>query len=775
MRWIFLALFVMMGAGCGYRGSAIAPDANTTTFAYHKGGVRYAYAHDEELARRGFPKARAKIAFLIYRGLVAKPRELMLEYARYAYRHGVKKAAIILADEALKKGEMAKAARYLGDIDPKELSFGEWREYVLVALRLKEPYRSQLLGRVEKEAQNNPKAAYGLAWAYEEQGLFDKAIRFYEVAFKKGRHIESGVRLGRLYLERAQQKKGLYILRRIAKKDDGRAARIVGHHLYERLQERLRRMNTPPISFVFVQPKEFFDKKLRIRRYEERYMEKNVIPWYRLAYERGNIEGMLDLIALDIGRDNLVRGKSFSGFDLEEAIKFLQSLQKSWRARLILAKIYEKYTHLGRVGEAKRIYEEYLAKDKVDAYWHLYQYAKRFEPANVDKYLDYLVGIRFVPAMIEKAYLELLERKNIGQNHKILRYYADAGHIVAMRYLASIYTKKIIPGVDPIQGCRLLKKIAAIDYPLNTKLDLKIADCYLRIYPKRDILRPATIMKFYALLGRPEAKYALAKLYKDYFEDYKMVQRYLRAAKDDGYKDAVVEYYRLVMRGDIEGDIKEAIAFLEKEAAKTPLYYLLLAEAYWRGYPLDIDLDRAVFYYKEAIRNGSLEAYYHLARLYGLYDIAGEYKDRIVGLLGRLIQKSRDHLAREARYYLAAYHEKLGEFEQAKEVLLEVLRLWPRDPKARMMLYRLTGDERYLSHQKRKESDFGPLLVAKAKSLKDRHPSRALFLAFRAMLCRTPQAHKVAYKIILHHFTSPKRIYSIYQQAKRSRPCYVDR
>jgi len=415
-------------------------------------------------------------------------------------------------------------------------------------------------------------------------------------------------------------------------------------------------------------------------------------------------------------------------------------------------------------------------KDKVDAYWHLYQYAKRFEPANVDKYLDYLVRIRFVPAMIEKAYLELLERKNIEQNHKILRYYADAGHIVAIRYLASIYTKKIIPGVDPMEGCRLLRKIAAIDYPLNTKLDLKIADCYLRIYPKRDILRAATIMKFYADLGRPEAKYALAKLYKDYFEDYKMVQKYLEAAKEQGYKDAVIDYYTLVAKGEIEGDVHEALRFLEAHLDQNPTHYLLLAQIYSEGYPVSIDLERAISYYKKAMELGSLEAYYRLAKLYFEYDLAGEYKEQIIGLLKELIKKSADVTARKARYLLAAYYEKLGMWSAAKKTLLAILRQRPDDPRARMMLYRLTGDPKYLYPKGRRvESNFGPLLLVQAEQLEDRDPARALYYAFKAMLCRTPQAERVAYEIIRHYFRSPKRVYSIYRRAKRSESCYVDR
>jgi len=573
-----------------------------------------------------------------------------------------------------------------------------------------------------------------------------------------------------------QERRGLYILRRIAKKDDGKAARIVARYLYDKLQKKLREMNTPPISFTFKEPREFFAKKMRIKKYEELYMEKNVVPWYRLAYERGNVDGMLDLIVLDIERDNLVRGKSYSGFDLDEAIKFLQSVENSWRARLILAKIYETYTHLGKSAEAKRIYEEYIKKDKVDAYWHLYQYARRFEPASVDYYLDYLVRIRFVPAMIEKAYLELLEHKNIEQNHKILRYYADAGHIVAMRYLASIYTKKIIPGVDPMEGCRLLRKIAAIDYPLRAKLDLKIAGCYLRIFPKRDILKAATIMKFYADLGRPEAKYALAKLYEDYFEDYKMVQRYLEAAKEEGYRQAVLHYYTLVAKGEIEGDVKEAVRFLEAHLGQNPSHYLLLAQIYSEGYPLEIDLDKAIRYYKKAIELGSLEAYYRLAKLYYDYDIAGEYKEQIIGLLNELIEKSADLTARRARYLLASYYYKLDRFAQAKKVLLEVLRLRPDDPKARAMLYRYFGDPKYLYPRgRRPESNYGPLLLVQATHLMDKDPERALYLAFKAMLCRTPEAERRAYEIIRYHFRSPKRVYSIYRRAKRSEPCFVDR
>jgi len=272
----------------------------------------------------------------------------MLDYARYAYRHGLKKAAIILADEALRAGRADEAARLLQSVDFNEFSFADWRDYIAVAHKLPEPARSKIFTKIESIAQNDPKAAYELAKFYEKQQLFDKATRYYEVAYKDGGNIEAGVRLGRLYLELGRQKEGLYILRRIAKKDDGKAARIVARYLYEKLQKKLRQMNPPPISFTFKEPREFFYKKMRIKKYEELYMEKNVVPWYRLAYERGNVDGMLDLIVLDIERDNLVRGKSYSGFDLMEAVKFLQSVENSWRAKLILAKIYEKYTQLGK-------------------------------------------------------------------------------------------------------------------------------------------------------------------------------------------------------------------------------------------------------------------------------------------------------------------------------------------------------------------------------------------------------------------------------------------
>jgi len=776
MRWVALFAALLL-AGCAVReGATPAADANASAFAYSGGGVKFAYAKDEDLARRGFPKARLKIALLIYRGYVAKPREVMVEYARYAYRHGLKKAAIILADEALRQGRAEEAARLLESVDFEEFSFADWRDYIALAARLGEPQRSHLFAKIEKIAQKNPKAAYELAKFYEKKKLFDKAVPFYEVAYKKGRNIEAGVRLGRLYLEMGEERKGLYILRRIAKKDDGKAARIVARYLYRKLQKELRRMNTPPISFTFKEPREFFAKKMRIKKYEELYMQKNVVPWYRLSYERGNVDGMLDLIVLDIERDNLVRGKSYSGFDLQEAIKFLQSVKKKWRAKLILAKIYETYTQLGKSGEAKRIYEEYIKKDKVDAYWHLYQYARRFEPANTEKYLDYLVRIRFVPAMIEKAYLELLEQKDIEKNHEILRYYAQAGHIVAMRYLASIYTKKIIPGVDPLEGCGLLYRLAMRDYPLRAKLDLKIASCYLRIFPQRDIVKAATIMKFYADLGRPEAKYALARLYEDYFADYPMVQKYLEEAKAEGYREALLHYYTLVAKGEIDGDVQEAVRFLEEHLGHNPNHYLLLAQIYSEGYPVPIDLARAIKYYKKAMELGSLEAYYRLAKLYYDYDLEGEHKKEVIGLLRELIRKSADVTARRARYLLASYYYKLDRFSEAKKVLLEVLRMRPDDPKARMMLYRLFGDPRYLYPKgRRPESNYGPLLLVQAQYLTERDPKRALYLAFKAMLCRTPEAERVAYDIIRHHFTSPKSVYSIFARAKRSEPCFVDR
>ena len=773
MLWIAAALLL---AGCAGRGGPQPDgDANATALEYNKDGYRLTYAKDEELAERGFPKASLKMAFLVYRGLVAKPKEYMLRHASYAYRHGLKKAGIILADEALSRGRSDEALRYLESIDFADFSHGDWRDYIAVADKLPEPARSDIFKKIEEIAQKDPKAAYELAKYYEKKEHFQKAIRYYEIAYKEGKNIEAGVRLGRLYLDLGQEKKGLYILRRIAKKDDGKAARIVAKYLYGKLQKKLREMNTPPIVFTFKEPREFFAKKMRIKKYEELYMQKNVVPWYRLAYERGNVDAMLDLIVFDIERDTLLDGSGYSGFDLEEAVKYLQSVENSWRAKLILAKIYETYTQLGKMAEAKRIYEEYIKKDKVDAYWHLYQYAKRYEPAHIRKYLDYLVEIRFVPAMIEKAYLELLEHKNIEENHRILRYYAQRKNLVAMRYLASIYAKKIIPGVDPTKACDLLYEVAALEYPLNARIDLRAAVCYLRIYPKRDILKAATIYKFYSDLGRPEAKYAMAKLYKDYFQDYEMVQKYLAEAKEEGYREALTEYYTLVARGEIEGDVMEALRFLEEHLEQNPKSYLLLATIYARGYPAPHDLQKAIDYYKKAMELGSLEAYYRLAKLYYDYDIAGEYRDRIVPLLQELIQKSADITRRRARYLLARYYFRLGETKKAIRELKEILRYRPADPKARAMLYEYTGDPRYLYVRGRMESDFGPLVLHQAMDLERKDPQRALLFAFRAMLCRTPRAERVAYQIIRDHFRSPKKVYSIFRQAKRMRPCYLER
>jgi len=59
----FVAALLIL-SGCATRQATPAADTNATALEYSGGGAKFTYAKDEDLARRGFPKARLKIAFL---------------------------------------------------------------------------------------------------------------------------------------------------------------------------------------------------------------------------------------------------------------------------------------------------------------------------------------------------------------------------------------------------------------------------------------------------------------------------------------------------------------------------------------------------------------------------------------------------------------------------------------------------------------------------------------------------------------------------------------
>jgi len=749
MRYLFLVISFFL-LGCVNKKVA---QQYYKTHNYDKAFEQY-----YELAKRGFPDASYKISRLIYLNKVKRPPVLERKYALVAYDNGYSDAAIMVADSYFREKDYKKALEWYIKVDFDSFKNSDLKNY-LISIEHLPSVKEKLtyLSPLEEFAKNtkNDKLFYILGDFYLKSKVFynpKKAEEYLRKAYELGNY-RAGVVLG-IYLIKQDKKEGFDILKDLVY-EDKMAAYWVGNYLYNKMVQQEKLLNENCITTHFNTPKEFFYKKLTIYKFNDQFTRKNIKKAYLISYNLGYKRAMYKLIRLDI-EDNTyeLQKKTYSGFDLNSTINYLNS-QNDVESKLILAKIYEKYTFLNRYKEAKKIYQWYEKIDKLQAYWHLYQYEKRFENYINFDYLNYLVDNKFTPAIVELAYQQILKDEYVDTNKAILEYYAKMDNKLALNYLGSLYAKGILTpkevSIDFYQkACILEPKPFYIPSE-----DLKIANYYKDV--NNDINKTMTIYYYYAQMENKQAQIVLSKFYKNNKEYKKFTQMLSDLVKRNDEKSLYLYYSSVLMRY-IDGDYKKALEYFKQQDDIAS--YILLGDVYANGYYVDFDPDKALEYYKKALKKGYKPALLKMVELYKKINIDGRYNDKIISLLKEAVKAGLT----EARYRLAKIYIDLKEYEKAKEVLAPVI----NTPKAKYLVYLMTGKIPSIENE---DTNYGFLLLAKAKNLSYKNPRAALYYAFRAMMCNTPTSSDFAFKLI-KRINNAAVIRSIYNKAKEAPICH---
>ncbi len=728
---------------------------------YKNGNYEKAYEEYYKFAKKGFPDASYKIAKLIYLEKIQKPPYLERKYALNAYRSGYADSALYIADSFFREKNYQEALKWYDKISFDKFRIKDFENYMtciesLDNIKEKVSYLDKLNAYAKKS--NNPKLQTILGKYYLQETPFynpEKGIVLLKKAYDKG-FYQAGVALGIFYIKNGKKQEGYKILKNVAYQDKN-AAYYLGNYLYDEMVTKEKLLNSGCITCNFDTPEDFFVKKLTIYKYNDLFTRRNVKKAYEISYKLGNKKALYKLIRLDI-EDNTfeLTPKTYSGFDLKGAVKFLKS-QNDVESKLVLAAIYEKYLYLNSYKKAKEIYNWYIDIDKINAYWHLYQYEKRFENKINLELLSYLVEQRFVPAIVEMAYQMSLQNKDVENNKKVLEYYANQGNIPALNCLGSLYSKEILkPKSRSIfyfkKACNLEQKPFYIP-----EEDLKIANYYNVMLNK--VNKDLTINYYYAQMKNRQAQLNISKFYRKHC-NYDKLKIWLDKLIKEADKKGINYYYSSVLEKYIDGDYEKALNALEKDDSLQS--DLVLARVYANGWYVDFDPKKAEEYYQKAINKGYKPAILNIAALYEKINVNGKYNNKIVSLYNEAINAGlKDAKIRLAKFYIS---------QNEKQKALKILRSMPNNPKANYLLYILTGRIKYASNT---ETNYGYLLLAKAEVYSKKAPRIALYYAFRAMLCNTPKTPKVAIEL-MKRINNARVIDSIYKRAKRAPKCYLN-
>jgi len=683
-----------------------------------------------------------------------------IEFAKKAYYNGKIKAANMLETIYFNKKDYKKARYWYERADLNGslrtdffIHFSVIKTYPEISRQIEE------LKKIESIANDNIYASYALGKFYSNKSNYfydlNKSKFFYENAYKKG-DIKAGIDLALLYIyDLNNEKKGLEILKNLAQKSP-KAGYFIAKAMIEKMNKNIQKLNTPCITCTFKTPYEFFQKKLYLYKYRDVYININVKPWLEYSYKRGYIQSKFYLITLDLNYDKFLTKDAYSGFTLKEAISFLNNFSnKFFKAKMILADIYYKYDFLKMYPVAKQTYIEYANIDKTDAYWHLYQYYKKYEPNSHKKdfYLDYLVSINYTPAIIEKAYNDILLNKSIEKNLNILKGYADKNDILALTYYISILNQK---NIGYQNKCKLYKKLCELT-PLNTITDLKIANLY---EINNNIMKAATIYKFYSDLNNSKAMYKLALVYKKLCNKNKFLA-YLKKLKNTNNNNIKLLYAFEVIKGNIKDNKNRYLSYVISEADNNNTKAIIfLAKSYANGYYLEFDPKRAERYYLKALKLGEINVIYNMIDMYKSINLKHKYDKKIIDLYKKAIKYKLPN----AEVNLAEFYIQNNNNKYAMPLLKKNL----VNPKARYLLYKVTGKYYYLKVNK--NTKYGKLLLAYAKKIAKYNPRRALFYTFRAALCNTTGSSEFAY-LLMKKINYSKIIENIYKKAKEYPRC----
>jgi len=727
--------------------------------AYKKGDYNTTIAIYKAWAKKGFPQAQLKLAQMANNGIIKTSPNFIIKNALSAYNKGYKKAANLLFYNYYKIGNINQAKIWLKYVvfeDMNQQMFDTYLEFIQYHIKnstLQLEYLKKLKNYALKS--HNPKALYALGKFYEDSIFIDlqKSAYYYKLAWQK-KYIPAGIKLALLYIYKLKKpKKGINLLQKLADKDNGTSAYNIAIFLLNKMNKELQKLNTPCISFSFTTPKEFFIKKTQAKLFEKMFLKKNIAPWLNYAYKRGYIAGKIKLIAIDLKMKNFNKKNNLSHLNLKEAINYLNQLN-FFKAKLLLARIYETYPNLHQLIRAKLIYKEYVNRNKIQAYWHLYQFYKRFYPQNKQKniYLNYLVKHNFTPAIIEKAYFSILNKHNIEQNLKILQFFAEQKNVLALTYLSSIYAINN----QKEKNKKTLQQLCHLTSPINPFLDLKIAKYYLK---EKNINKAATIYQYYAQENIAQAAFMLSKIYKT-LGNCKKNLYWLKIAKNQGMKQAELTYAKLILSGEIKGNITKALAIIKQYAINNdPISLTLLGDIYKKGIIVKFNPKKAEQYYKKAIALGYTPAYLRLIELYKLINNQGQYNSKIFNLYNKLVKITHSNYV---KLQIAQFFFDNKNHQRAYTIILQN-RLFHYD-QGKYLIYLITGKRKYLN--KISISSNPKLLLLHAKQLQNTNRKKALYYAFLAAF---NNAHgSSAFILRKLKFFSPSTVREIYKKAKKA-------
>jgi len=752
---VLLALFI---SGCANR--------HIASRYYKENNYEKAYEEYYKFAKRGFPDAAYKLSKLIYSKKVNKPPYMQKKYALYAYRNGYKQASLIVADAFYREKQFKEALKWYDKSDFELFNMSDFKKY-LECVQTLERIDEQIayLQKLERYADKskNPKLLTMLGKYYLSDVVFfdpKKGKKFLNEAYNQG-FYQAGVVLGVYLIKSGDDKKRGYELLSSLTYKDAKAAYYVGDFLYEELTYKEQLMGAGCIAATFETPKEFFLEKLAIYKFNDLFTRKNIVKAYKTSYELGNKKAIYKLMKLDI-EDNtyeLTPENTYSGYDLNDSVEYLLS-QEDVESKLLLARMYEKYLYLHSYKKAKDIYKWYAGINKLQAYWHLYQFEKKFENRVDYFYLDYLVEKKFVPAIIEKAYQKALLKEEPEKNRRILEYYANQGNILALNYLGSLYSNQIyLPKEKSFEYYKLACMGEKKPFYIPSE-DLKIANYYRDMEKNTD--KEMTINYYYAQMKNRQAQINTARFYKNGCE-YDKLAYWLNELKKEADLKGEKFYYASVLERDIKGDFNESFNFLKKQ---DDIYSLLImGDLYANGYYVDFNPGKAEEYYQRAFDKGDKLALYKIGAVYQKINFDGKYFEKLKNIYEKAVELN----LKDAKVHLARIYFNEGEKRKALKIL-KSMDDFNTNPKARYLAYVITGRIDYI---KGGDTNYGYLLLAKANHWSDRAPGRALYYAFRAMLCNTPGSPRVAMGL-MKKVDSAKAIKSIYERAKKEPKCTLE-
>jgi len=684
--------------------------------------------------------------------------------AKLAYNNGEVQSAFVLEDIYLREENMPQAYFWMTKGNLQLSSQHDFQNHLYLIQNYIQSFAQQkhYLLLFEKMAKNNNSdAAYTLAQFYADatNPFYDvrRSKFFYKKAYELGNE-DAGIALAQLYISHfKREKEGLDILKKLAQNGNGKAAYKVGDILFQKMNQKLQKQNTPCITTSFKTPEEFYIKKILLQKSREIYLKEGVIPWYREAYSLGYQDALYKLIALDIAQRNFQKDKNFSQMNVNEIENFLLKNRANDKANMLLAKLYTLYPELGKSDEVESLYIATMDKNITQAQWNLYNFYKQqnTHTTQAEAYLQELVREDFKPAIAIMAAQKIRASQSVAENKNILLNQANSGNKEALNQLIALYRAGVIKNIDfPFY----LQKICAIA-PNNNALDMAMADYYIGT---NQIEKGATILQYYAELGNSKAEYKLSKLFQKFCNSQKSAY-WLQKASLNGNREAEIDYDIMVLNGSIQGDNKEALLHLQHYAkAGNTNAIRSLAHFYANGIGVDFNPKSAKGYYLHLIQNGEKRYYLNIIALYEKINYNHRYDNEIEALYEIAIKNNVAH----SKVKFASYLIKREQIARAKALLMSLS--LSQEPMARVLLAKITGKESYI--RSGKGSNNGLLLLRYAQLEAKYSKRKALLYALRAHLCNTPSSGKLTTDL-MRLINNSQVIFSLYQKAKSYPKC----